>query len=129
MPDIKVQVEKVEGIRLSENATEDTPATYTVNVSLSERQRESSLLALNFELDLSGQPQISRLVANGYVTITGSRDEIQSLIRQQDDKSAPAILVTIYERIYGLLYVISRDLHIPHPMPGIVGLPPPEQKR
>jgi len=129
MPEVRVQVERVEGIRLSEKATEDTPANYTVNVSLSERQRESGLLALNFELDLSGQPQISRLMVTGYVTIVGSREEIQTLIKQQDDKSAPPILVTIYERVYGLLYVISRDLHIPHPMPGIVSLPSPEQKR
>jgi len=129
MVEVKVQVERVEGLRLSTKATEDTPATYTVNVSLSERERESSFLALNFELELSGQPEISRLVVTGYVTMTGSRDEIQGLIRQQDDKSAPTILVTIYERVYGLLYVISRDLHIPHPMPGIVSLPPPEQKK
>ena len=128
MPEVKVQVEKVEGIRLSEKATEDSVANYTVNVSLSERERESSLLALNFELDLSGQPQVSKLIVTGYVTIVGSREEIQSLLKQQDDKSAPAILVTIYERVYGLLYVISRDLHIPYPMPGIVSLPPEQKK-
>jgi len=74
MPEVKIQVERVEGIRLSDNATEDTAANYTVNVSLSERKRESSLLSLNFELDLSGQPQISRLLVTGYVTIVGSRE-------------------------------------------------------
>jgi hypothetical protein len=67
-------------------------------------------------------------LVTGYVTIVGSREEIQSLIKQPDDKGAPPILVTIYERVYGLLYVISRDLQIPHPMPGLVGLPPEQKK-
>jgi hypothetical protein len=117
MPEVRVQVEKVEGLRLNEEATEDTTANYTVNASLSEKERESSFLSLNFELDLAGQPQISRLLVTGYVTIVGSREEIQSLIKQKDDRSVPAILVTIYERVYGMLYVISRDMHIPYPMP------------
>jgi hypothetical protein len=39
LPEVKVQIERVEGIRLSEKATEDTAANYTVNVSLREGKR------------------------------------------------------------------------------------------
>jgi hypothetical protein len=129
MPEVRVQIEKVEGLRLSEQTSENATANYTVNASLSEKERESSFLSLSFELDLSSQPQVGRLLVTGFVTIIGSREEIQALIRQKDEKSIPPILVTIYERVYGLLYVISRDLHIPYPMPEIVALSPSEQKR
>lgn len=119
MSDTRVLVEHLEAIRLSEKATEDTSATYTINVSISERTRDPTTLSLNFELDLVAEPQIAKLIVGGVSTIAGTREEIQTAIRPADSKSPPPILFTIYERVYGLLYLISRDLKIPHPMPGL----------
>ena len=120
MPDIHVLVERFDATRLAEKATQDTVSTYTVNVSLSERERTPSSLALNFEFELSCQPQIAKISVNGMTTITGSREEIQTLLRPADPKSPPQILINVYERVYGMIYLIARDLDLPPPMPGLM---------
>jgi hypothetical protein len=128
MAETKVLVEKIDGIRISEKATEDTTASYTVDVSLSERARDPMSLSLNFELTLTGQPKISKLVVSGVATITGTKEEIQSFLRPQEEKGPPLILVTVYERVYGLLYLISHELKIPYPMPGLISAGGDESK-
>lgn len=120
MPDIQLQVERLDAVRLAEKATQDTTASYTVNVSLSERDRNPSSLSLNFEFELTCQPNIAKISVHGYTTISGTRDEIQSLLRPADPKSPPYILITVYERVYGMIYLVARDLNLPHPMPGLM---------
>jgi len=120
MVDIQVQVERLDAVRLSEKATQDTAATYTVNVSLSERERNPSSLSLNFEFELACQPNIAKITVHGSTAITGTRDEIQALLRPADAKSPPTILLTIYDRVYSSIYLLARDLNLPHPMPGLM---------
>jgi len=121
MPDIHVLVERFDAVRLAEKATQDTVSTYTVNVSLSERERTPSSLALNFEFELSCQPQIAKVTVTGVATIQGTRDEIQTLLRPPDPKSPPQILINVYERVYGMIYLVARDMDLPPPMPGLMG--------
>ena len=120
MVEIKLQVERLEAIRLSESATQDTSATYTINVSLSERERNPSAISLNYELDLECQPQLAKISIRGFTTIKGTRDEIQNILRPTDPNSPPPILVTVYERIYAMIYLVARDMNLPHPMPGLM---------
>jgi hypothetical protein len=118
--EIKLQVERLEAIRLAESAKEDTTANYTINVSLSERERTPSAISLNFDLALECQPQLAKISIRGFTTVKGSREEIQSVLRPADPNSPPLILVTVYERIYGFIYLVARDLNLPHPMPGLL---------
>jgi hypothetical protein len=37
-----------------------------------------------------------------------------------DDKTPPVVLTTIYERIYGLLYLVAGSLKVPHPLPTLL---------
>ena len=120
MPEIELRVERIDAVRLAEKATQDTAASYTVNVSLSERERNPSGLSLNFEFELTCQPQIAKISVHGVTAITGTRDEIQALLRPVDAKSPPPILLTAYERVYGMIYLIARDLNLPTPMPGLM---------
>jgi hypothetical protein len=120
MVDIQVQVERLDAVRLAEKATQDTTATYTVNVSLSERERNPNSLSLNFEFELACQPQIAKISVRGATTITGTRDDIQLLLKPTDPDSPPSILITIYERVYGSIYLLARDMNLPHPMPGLM---------
>lgn len=120
MVEIQLLVERLEAVRLAEAATANTVATYTINVSLSERERTPASLTLNFELDLECQPQLAKISVRGSTTIKGTRDEIQAVLRPADPNSPPPILVTVYERIYGLIYLVVRDLNLPHPMPGLM---------
>lgn len=126
MVGIEVLVERVEGARLSDKANENSPSSYGLNVSMSEKDRTSESLVLNFSLELTSQPQLARLVVTGTATISGSKDEIQGATKTPDDKNPPVILLTIYERVYGLLYLVSTSLKVPHPMPTLLRTGEPE---
>jgi hypothetical protein len=120
MWEIDVLVERVEGARLDEKVNESSPSNYSLNVSMQERGRDPQSLVLGFALELTSEPQLGRLVVNGIATITGSKEEINKVTTAPDDKNPPIILLTIYERVYGLLYQISGELKIPHPKPNLL---------
>ena len=120
MLDVEVLVEGVTGARLSEKASENGPSNYALNVSLSERERNPSSLMIAFTLELTNQPELARINVSGIATLRGSKDEVQGAITAPDDKSPPMILVTIYERIYGLVYIIASNLKVPHPLPSLL---------
>jgi hypothetical protein len=67
-------------------------------------------------------------LVTGTATVSGSKDEIQGVTKTPDDNNPPVILLTIYERVYGLLYLVSTSLKVPHPMPTLLktGGPEPE---
>ena len=120
MLDIAVLVERVEGARLSEKATENAQSSYNLNVSLSERDRTSGELVLSFVLELTSQPQVARIKVDGIATLKGNKEEVQNEITAPDETNPPRILVTIYERVYGLIYLVAGNLRVPHPMPNLV---------
>jgi hypothetical protein len=126
MVGIEVLVERVEGARLSDKASESSPSSYSLNVSMSEKDRTSESLVLNFSLELTSQPQLARLLVTGTATVSGSKDEIQGVTKTPDDNNPPVILLTIYERVYGLLYLVSTSLKVPHPMPTLLRTGGPE---
>jgi len=120
MLQISVLPEKIDGIRLSNKATEDSPSNYTLNVSMSERDRNPEALVLSFTLELTNQPQLAKLSVAGVATISGTKDEIQSALAAQDDKNPPLVLTTIYERTYSLFYLLAGSLKVPHPLPTLL---------
>ncbi len=128
MTDIGVLVERIEGARLSDKASENSVSNYSLNVSMSEKDRNPEALILAFSLELTNQPQLARLVVSGIATITGNKEDIANVIKAPDDKNPPVILVTIYERVYGLLYLVSSNLKIPHPMPTLLRAAPDSKK-
>jgi len=120
MLEVAVQVERVDGTRLSDKATENVQSNYNLNVSLSEKDRSTDSLTLNFSLELTSTPQMAKITVSGNVTLKGTREEIQSGISAPDDTKPPVVLVTIYERIYGLIYLVAGSLKVPHPMPNLL---------
>ncbi|MGP8057806.1 MAG: hypothetical protein ACLP9K_09435 [Nitrososphaerales archaeon] len=120
MLEVNVLVERVDAARLSDKASENLSSSYSVNVSMSERDRNPQALVLSFTLELTDQPQLARLVVSGVATLTGTKDEIQGALSALDDKSPPQVLTTIYERVYGLLYLVAGSLRVSHPLPTIL---------
>ena len=117
---VSVLVERVDAARLSDKANENSPSNYSLNVSMSERDRSPESLVLSFTLELTNQPQLARLAVSGIATLTGTKDEIQSAITTPEDKGPPLVLTTIYERSYGLLYLVAGSLKVPHPLPNLL---------
>ncbi|HXY56649.1 MAG TPA: hypothetical protein VEH01_03455 [Nitrososphaerales archaeon] len=120
MLDITVLIEDVDAARLSDKATENVTSNYSLNVSLAERERTSDHLVLSYSLELTSQPQMARFKVSGSATLKGTRDEIKEGITASDDNKPPAVLLTIYERIYSTLYVLAGALRVPHPMPNLL---------
>jgi hypothetical protein len=117
---VSVLVERVDAARLSDKASENSPSNYSLNVSMSERDRSPEALVLSFTLELTNQPQLARLAISGIATLTGTKDEIQSALATPEDKGPPLVLTTIYERSYGLLYLVAGSLKVPHPLPNLL---------
>ena len=120
MLEVAVQVERVDGSRLSDKANENAASNYNLNVSLSERDRTTEALVLNFSLELTSQPAMAKITISGYATLKGTKEEIQTGITASDENKPPAVLVTIYERIYGMVYLVASNLKVPHPMPNLL---------
>jgi len=118
--EVAVLVESVDAARLSEKASENANSNYSLNVSLSEKDRSPETLALSFSLELTSQPQAARFKVSGIATLKGTKEEIKEGITAPDDNKPPPILVTIYERIYSTIYVLSGALRVPHPMPNLL---------
>lgn len=128
MLEVSVLVERVDAARLSDKANENLPSNYSVNVSMSERDRNPQALVLSFTLELTDQPQLARLAVSGIATLTGTKGEIQGALETPEDKSPPPVLTTIYERIYGLLYLVAGSLKVPHPLPTMLKAAGAEKK-
>jgi hypothetical protein len=125
---VTVLVERVDAARLSDKVTEDSPANYGLNVSISEKDRTSEALILSFTLELTNQPSSARLAVSGTATLKGTKEEIQSALDAPDDKTPPFVLTTIYERTYSLFYLVAGSLKVPHPLPTLLKVPSPEKK-
>jgi hypothetical protein len=118
--EVSVLVESVEASRLSEKASENANSNYSLNVSISEKDRSTDTLVLTYSLELTSQPQAARFKVTGSATLKGNRDEVKEGITAPDESKPPPVLVIIYERIYGTLYVLSGMLRVPHPMPNLL---------
>ncbi len=120
MLEVTVLPETLDAIRLSEKATENAASNYSLNVSLSEKDRSSDALVLSFSLELTSQPPMARIKVSGSATLKGSRDEIREAITAPDAAKPPAILVMIYERVYSTIYLLAGGINVPHPMPNLL---------
>jgi len=128
MLEVGVLVERVEGARLSDRVNENSPSNYSLNVSMAERERNPETLVLSFTLELTNQPQLARLTVSGIASLSGSKDEIQGALAAPDEKTPPAVLTVIYERTYGLLYLIATSLKVAHPLPTLLKTAGSEKK-
>ena len=117
---VDVLVERVEANRMSDKVNEDAAPNYTLSVSMSERDRSPENLALSFTLELTNQPQLNKLSVSGVATLTGNKDEISAALISEDDKTPPPVLTHIYERSYGLFYLIAGSLKVPKPLPTLL---------
>ncbi len=120
MLEVSVRIEDVNASRLSEKASESESSNYSLNVSLSEKDRGSESLVLSYSIELTSLPPAARFKVSGTAALKGTRDEIKAGITAPDDNKPPPVLVTIYERVYSTLYVLSGSLKVPYPLPNLL---------
>jgi hypothetical protein len=118
--EVTVLTEGIDATRLNDKATDNVNSNYSLNVSLSERDRSSEALVLSFSLELTSHPQAAKFKVSGSATLKGTKDEIKEAISAPDDSKPPPILLMVYERIYSTIYVLSGALKVPHPLPNLL---------
>jgi len=120
MAEVEVSLKSVEATKVSESASPDTQVVFNVNASISEGSRKTGEVVLRFSFEMSTQPEIARLMANGSATVTGDDKDIDSLLTAKEEGSVPAVFLRIYQRVYATLYLVCGSLKIPYPSPGLL---------
>jgi hypothetical protein len=118
--EVTVNVDKIEAERLSAKANENTKSSYKLNVALSEKERRTDELTLGFVLELTGQPQLAKIAVTGTAKLAGSEADIKEGLAPKGPKSPPRVVDIIYERVYGLVFVVSGSMRLPHPLPNLL---------
>ena len=120
MVEVEVLVKNVEATRLSEETRDQTAVTFDVSASLTETEHETGQFTLKFTISITAQPPVARMDVSGTARITGEEPEIEALLLQVDPNTTPPVFMTIYQKVYAILYLLSGSLKIPYPSPGLM---------
>jgi len=120
MVEVEVLVKSVEATRLSEELREDSEVTFEVTASLDETDRAPAALAMRFSIDIATQPPAAKIDVSGTARITGEEQDIDALLAVKEPNSTPPVFMSIYQKVYAMLYLLSGSLKIPYPSPGLL---------
>jgi hypothetical protein len=118
--EVTVTVGKIEAVRLSDRASENLKSNYKLNVDLTEKERKSQALTVNFSIELTCQPQLARIAVGGTARLVGPDAEIKDMLAAKGEKSPPKVVEVIYEKLYSLVYLIAGNMRVPQPLPSLV---------
>jgi hypothetical protein len=120
MVEIEVLVKNVEATRLSEEARDETSVMFDVAASLTEVDHQAGQFILKFSIAITSQPPIARMDIAGTAKITGEDKEIEEVLKTAEQNSPPPVFMSIYQKVYAILYLLSGSLKIPYPSPGLM---------
>ena len=120
MTEVEVLVKSVEATRLSEQARDDTAVTFDVAAALAESEHQAGVFVLKYTITITSQPPVARMEVSGTAKITGEEKEIEEVLKSPDQNSPPHIFMSIYQKVYAILYLLSGSLKIPYPSPGLM---------
>ena len=120
MVEVEVLVRSVEAARLSEDPKDNSDVSFEVTASLNETDRTPGQLAMRFSIGIQTAPQLAKVDITGSARITGDEQEIERLLSSKEAGSTPPVFMSIYKKIYAILYLISGSLRIPYPSPGLL---------
>ena len=87
---------------------------YDINVELEEESSTDDQTILKFSLDLTSNPKNSVINISGNAILNGEQEEIEDMLKQ-DETNAPQIVSLIYQELFPLMYIISKNMKIPSP--------------
>lgn len=120
MVEVEVLVKNVEATKLSEETRDDTSVTFDVAASLAETDHQAGQFVLKYSIAITAQPPVARMDVAGTAKITGEEKEIEQLLKSPDQNTPPPVFMTIYQKVYAILYLLSGSLKIPYPSPGLM---------
>ncbi len=120
MVEVEVLVKNVEANRLNDETRDETSVTFDVAASLSELDHQAGQFTLKYSIAITSQPPVARMDVAGTARITGEEAEIQELLKAPDGNNPPPVFMSIYQKVYAILYLLSGSLKIPYPSPGLM---------
>ena len=87
---------------------------YDINVELEEQSSSDQKTVLKYSLDLTSNPKNSVINISGNAILNGEQEEIEQMLKQ-DEQNTPQIVSLIYQELFPLMYIISKNMRIPSP--------------
>jgi len=110
-------IHEVEVSNLMFNKTSDEQINfkkYDINVELEEESSNDQKTVLKYSLDLTSNPKNAVINISGNTTLSGEQTEIEEFLKQDDEKT-PEVVSLIYQELFPLMYIISKNMKIPSP--------------
>ncbi len=110
-------IHEIEVSNLMFNKTSDEQINfkkYDINVELEEESSNDQRTILKYSFDLTSNPKNSVINISGNTTLNGEQSEIEELLKQDDEKT-PQVVSLIYQELFPLMYIISKNMKIPSP--------------
>jgi len=87
---------------------------YDINVELEEESSNEQKTILKYSLDLTSNPKNAVINISGNTILSGEQSEIEEFLKQEDEKT-PEVVSLIYQELFPLMYIISKNMKIPSP--------------
>jgi len=110
-------IHEVEVSNLMFNKTSNEPKNfkkYNINVELEEESSTDEKTILKYSLDLTSNPKNAVINISGNTSLSGDPSEIEKFLKQEDEKT-PEVVSLIYQELFPLMYIISKNMKIPSP--------------
>ena len=110
-------IHEVEVSNLMFNKSSDEPIDfkkYDINVELEEESSSDQKTVLKYSIDLTSNPKNSVINISGNTILSGEQSEIEEFLKQEDQKT-PQVVSLIYQELFPLIYIISKNMKIPAP--------------
>jgi len=110
-------IHEVEVSNLMFNKTSDEQSVfkkYDINIELEEESSNDQKTVLKYSIDLTSNPKNSVINISGNTILSGEQSEIEEFLKQEDQKT-PQVVSLIYQELFPLMYIISKNMKIPAP--------------
>ena len=104
----------VSNLMFNKTAEKTSFKKYDINVDLEEESSDGEKTILKYSLDLTSNPKNSVINISGNTTLSGEKSEIEEFLKQENEKT-PEVVSLIYQELFPLMYIISKNMKIPSP--------------
>ena len=87
---------------------------YDINVDLEEESSNEEKTILKYSLDLTSNPKNSVINISGSTILSGDQEEIEGFLKQENENT-PEVVSLIYQELFPLMYIITKNMKIPAP--------------
>lgn len=103
---------------MGQNASSE--AFFNVNAKLEEQKKTNSQAELTFNLLIETKPNLVKYMVTGIVKLEGNMQDINKRLEVNPKTKIPQILFTVYQHVFGSIYLLSSVLDTPYPPPDLL---------